>query len=468
MAAGHHHHGANDSFYIDQLCLIGVSGAFAGICLALYFVRQHMLRAMFGRLDETLFGDFVMYSGVALLALVVLRAIAVWRSVGDPALRDLHEGHDHGFAHHPNMHPHTHDHDHDHANCGHDHNHDHGACGHDHGHHHHHHHHEEGVSAQAPPAALQQGLQEKLGTVAAAAGQHTHDHGHDHSHDDHDHGWAPWRYAVLLVPIALFLLGVPNEGRQVKAVDDADVGGLQQFKTTLKVPEVAGVLSASPLLQTVLVAATTKKNEREVPIYINNQEGTINDLKPEMTVYVKEAQGDKVIGLGLEEIRDEASAAGKTGLTRATVKVVHAQERSVQLELERGGKTVIERANLAQGPVFGVDFKTLESLAGSESTRSRWGGKMVQVVGQYAPYRGNDNVFSLARMRIQCCGADAVQLNVPIVSAEPIKGFEVNQWVRVVGRVEFQQRGNRYNTVLVVNYPDQVVTAPPEPDPYIR
>jgi hypothetical protein len=33
---------------------------------------------------------------------------------------------------------------------------------------------------------------------------HAHDHGHDHSHG-HDHGWSPWRYAVLLFPLMLFL-----------------------------------------------------------------------------------------------------------------------------------------------------------------------------------------------------------------------------------------------------------------------
>jgi hypothetical protein len=45
-----------------------------------------------------------------------------------------------------------------------------------------------------------------------------HDHG-DHCAHDHDHGWAPWRYAVLLMPITLFLLGLPNKGPQVRAAE---------------------------------------------------------------------------------------------------------------------------------------------------------------------------------------------------------------------------------------------------------
>ena len=33
---------------------------------------------------------------------------------------------------------------------------------------------------------------------------------HDHGHDGHDHGWAPWRYAVLLLPVAIYFV-VPLE-----------------------------------------------------------------------------------------------------------------------------------------------------------------------------------------------------------------------------------------------------------------
>jgi hypothetical protein len=41
-----------------------------------------------------------------------------------------------------------------------------------------------------------------------AAGQ-AHAHG-QHRGDGHEHGWAPVRYAVLLLPITLFFLGIPN------------------------------------------------------------------------------------------------------------------------------------------------------------------------------------------------------------------------------------------------------------------
>jgi hypothetical protein len=40
----------------------------------------------------------------------------------------------------------------------------------------------------------------------SARREHHHDCCHDHNHD---HGWSPWRYIVLLLPITLFLLGMP-------------------------------------------------------------------------------------------------------------------------------------------------------------------------------------------------------------------------------------------------------------------
>jgi hypothetical protein len=408
---------------------------------------------MFGPLDQTLFGDFVLWSGVGLLVLVVLRAVAVWRSVGDPSLRDLHEGHDHGYAHHPAMHPHPHDHDHDH---------DHGTCGHDHGHHHHHHGHEEAVTAQAPAAgAVHHGHTHT----------HDHDHAHDHSHshdDDHGHGWAPWRYAVLLVPVALFLLGVPNEGRAVKAIEHVD--------TTQEAKNYAAILALgpNPFQQLVPLAAAMRGNVREVAIYVNGRQGSVTDLKPEMKVFVKdedsrEGTGQvKFEGSRVKEIYDETSVQDKTGLIPGVVREVKPDTKTVTLELERGGKKVTEVIDLAQGPVYGVDFKTLEALAYDPARRQRWEGRMVQVTGQFAPSRFGPQVFGLARQRIQCCAADAVQLNVPIIAAEPIHGFEVNQWIRVTGRVEFRQQGGRYNTFLIVNRKEQVVPTAPEPEMYIR
>jgi hypothetical protein len=41
-----------------------------------------------------------------------------------------------------------------------------------------------------------------------------------HHCQDHEHGWRPWRYIVLFLPIMLFVLGLPNQGfSSAKAVE---------------------------------------------------------------------------------------------------------------------------------------------------------------------------------------------------------------------------------------------------------
>jgi hypothetical protein len=112
---------------------------------------------------------WVFLGGITLLVLVVLRAAAVWRSVDEQIVPE-----------------HTHEHDH---------------CGHEHDHCHHHHDHEH---------------------------DHEHEHGHDHAHE---HGWAPWRYVVLLLPVVLYFLNLPNQGFS------ADAGGRDLSALDLKAPE---------------------------------------------------------------------------------------------------------------------------------------------------------------------------------------------------------------------------------------
>src|SRR5262245_3709363 len=112
MAHSHDTHG--DSYYLDQLCLVGISAAFAAICLTLYFWQTSMLKLLLA----PQFHEFVLYSGILLMILVVVRAAVLWRSFarGDKMNACSHDhGHDHGHHHH----------DHDHGHCQHDHDHPH-------------------------------------------------------------------------------------------------------------------------------------------------------------------------------------------------------------------------------------------------------------------------------------------------------------------------------------------------------
>jgi hypothetical protein len=175
--AHHHHHGESlRDYFTEQLVTILVCGLFGFVAVQLYLtdMLQYVLAKQFH--------VPVLVGGIAVLVLVVVRAVAVWREAG--------EVHGHGHDHH---HGHGHDHPHDHA-----HQHEHGpGCEHDHEH----------------------------GPGCEHDHKHDHDHDHDHDHEHHhhhggadDHGhshdlaWVFARMLVLAFPVALFFLGIPNSG----------------------------------------------------------------------------------------------------------------------------------------------------------------------------------------------------------------------------------------------------------------
>ncbi len=188
---GHHHHGGSD-YYLQQLLTIGICGAFGVVGLLMYFVsagpgvtdNDGKQLSKLGVLLSPGFHIWVLIGSLVLLAITVIRGVALWKSVGAGQQHD-HHGHDHkpGEAcDHP-----THAHDH---------------AGHDH----------------------------KPGEVCDhPAHAHDHDHG-DHSADDHSHGNIYWRVVVLLFPIVIYLMGLPDgtfsAEYQAKRVKDNEVGEL--------------------------------------------------------------------------------------------------------------------------------------------------------------------------------------------------------------------------------------------------
>ncbi len=183
MAHEHHHHD-DAGYYTEQLCTVGIT-ALIGLVSVLLYVNGQLNLMLSRKLQWT-----VLAGGVVLLVLAAVRGIAIWAAAGRAA------GHSHGHSH-----DHTHSHDH-----GHDHAHDHEHCD------HHHHDHEHAVSA----------------AISGHVHDHDHDHDHDHTHShaghdhghDHDHSFNVLRYIVLLVPVVLFFLGLPNEGFQIRAAED--------------------------------------------------------------------------------------------------------------------------------------------------------------------------------------------------------------------------------------------------------
>jgi hypothetical protein len=180
MTHAHDHVHDPSAYYTQQLCTIGICGGLGGVAIMLYFGERLFVLA-------EQFRVMVLFSGIALVTLVVIRSVALWISAGKAL-----PGHEH-----------HHDHEH------HDHSHD----------HHHHHDHEHGIMADPHhhPAAA-------VAVVAAAGGlplvsdshdhAHAHHHDHDHNHGgdghDHDHTWDSLKFMVLLIPIVLYFLNIPS------------------------------------------------------------------------------------------------------------------------------------------------------------------------------------------------------------------------------------------------------------------
>ena len=175
MAHGHaHDHG---SYYTEQICTIVISMGFgiAGLLMALDPDKQMLKYMLVPKLHIT-----VLLCGIALLAVSVLRtmtlAATVLRHRRQRALDCGHAHHEHE-AHAEAANGCSEDHAHDHAECA---------------SHVHEHEHEAGESCCA--------------------------HGAGHAHD---HSWTPLRYVALLLPIGLFLVGLPNKNMlEAGAVDD--------------------------------------------------------------------------------------------------------------------------------------------------------------------------------------------------------------------------------------------------------
>jgi uncharacterized membrane protein YraQ (UPF0718 family) len=212
MGHAHSHGDDRSAYYIDQLFNIGVCGALTAVTLLLWMPTADPLSAklfqdvkstfssapppanplpsLLNKMLHVKFHLWVLVGGLSLLAIVLIRAAAVWRSVDETAGAEPASEAEPGHVHGPGC-DHDHDHSHDHSH-GHSHGHDHGG--------------------HAPPVPASGGLSLALAgagapAAAAAAG---HAHSHAHSHDDHDHGWAPWRYVVLLLPVVLYFLVLSN------------------------------------------------------------------------------------------------------------------------------------------------------------------------------------------------------------------------------------------------------------------
>jgi uncharacterized membrane protein YcgQ (UPF0703/DUF1980 family) len=368
MGHAHDHaHGDRGHFYVEQLLTIGTCAAFGGVTLVLWY--SGTLKNMLA--DK--FHIWVMLGGAALVVMAAINAVAVWFSVGEAKAVPV-DGHDHSHEH-----DHNHGHDHDHAGCGHDHHHhdhdhDHAHCDHDHDHGHGHPHVHEHASAAAgaqatAPAAAAVPTAVRQDAAAAAAPAPAN----GHSHDGHSHGAAPWRFLVLLLPVAIYFV-VPLEA-----------------------------LSST---------------------------------------------GSKALDV------DASSVSG-------------------------GGTMKKE--------ISSITFQQLQLAALYPENRAMYEGETVRLVGQYVPK--SPRMFTLQRLKISCCVADAVPLDaVILIDPDSKESLDENKltgkWVQVTGRVQFLKRADAsgaYATTLVLTPTDDWPLTPnkdhsdalvkevgPPADPYLK
>ena len=260
MAHAHDHAHETDTYYLDQLCMIGLTGAFAGICLTMYFLNREMLKIL---LKEEFF-PFILGAGIVLLVVTLTRAAVLWREAGKrPAAHAHHHDHDHGHGH---GHDHGHHHDHGEA-CGHEHDH-HEGCDHDHEH----------------------GPHYEHGRATGVAPDHHHDHSHGEG-DDHDHGWAPWRYVILLIPLMLYLLGLPSKALPLNEAAAVDVS-----KDAAKAATVVAVgppaFNQAPFAAVMLLDAVSDV----APVHVNGKLSSVSEVTPGMKVAVQMVNDPQVVG----------------------------------------------------------------------------------------------------------------------------------------------------------------------------
>jgi hypothetical protein len=360
--AHEHSHEDLKTYYVEQLCTIGIAGALGGIAVMLY--QRGLLWFIATKVQP-----WVLAGGVALLVLVAVRAFVVWVQAGRKPVEDHGHEDEHEHEHH-----HHHDHDHEHH-----HDHVHGEeCDHDHA--------------------------------------HTHSHGGADDGHGHDHGAAPWRYVILLLPVVLYFLGLPNEN-----MARADVRDSQEFKLTGE--------------------ALTSLKKGGVPESVLDRLDAIKDK-------AFKSQEDLVSALHLVLDPAELQQYQPKILDSALLQGIGIKDLKAQ----------------AQDRPIGVSFTELQRAPASQDTRDYYEGKTVRVKGEYLP--GNEHMFTLVRYKMNCCARDAVPLSAIILidpksetTLRKPKDYSTamrGKWVQVVGQCQFQQRPDQANTwtTLIVLRPD--------------
>lgn len=455
----------------------------AGIMLYFYLSGRitHYLQA------DGLFRPMVLWSSIGLIVLALFNLLTMNAKEATCCAEDGGHDHDHGHDQ-PHDHDHAHKHGHEH---GHSHEHKDGCCGghgHDHGHSHSHEHklepaHEHG-DAHGPAGGHDHSLQHKHNEDCCGGHDHGHKHdhaqvhehgpgcGHDHGHHDHDHGHAQGccghdhghkhdhghshehaghAHGILedsgnvVRLIAIFLLVVPM----------TLAAALTQDTFSARAAMNKGVY-----IQNYGVGARTEEFslKRERP-------GTGNTN----AVTTTPAPDKTVASTGTPPA--STAAPGTTPGAQDVMPKVNVAE--VEKQAAKGAETKsygsFTLADLeAQVPKskdgnFMLEVTELYYTAGDKEVQTVLAGQPVETIAQVLPEKVNNEKgtrLRLFRMLVQCCAADARPYSIPVEFGKAAPDFKEMTWVKVVGKMSFQQEGGQ--TVPVLEATQIEETAAPE------
>ncbi len=296
--------------------------------------------------------------------------------------------------------------------------------------------------------------------------EHGHTHGHDHAHahgghdHGHDHGWNPWRYIVLLLPVVLYFLNLPNSGFSASyMMRGMHTGELDSGAAIGRSVENTGMRIDKPTGQDYpLVAALTeggpaaKAGLQLKDTLVSVTKTTDNDGKP-----LAKPETIDFKGMPIEQV--VASLAGKP-------------QTKLDLAVDRGTeKQKVEVTRKAD--IIDLQFLELNDAALSPERRAFYSGKIGRLKGQFLQ-GANGRMFSLARIRIRCCAADTTMLNIIILLDDKVppgslEKIKPQDWVQVTGEIQFRKLKNRdeYQTVMLVSHASDIQPTDPDPEVYL-
>jgi uncharacterized membrane protein YcgQ (UPF0703/DUF1980 family) len=111
---------------------------------------------------------------------------------------------------------------------------------------------------------------------------------------------------------------------------------------------------------------------------------------------------------------------------------------------------------------FILEVPELYYTAGDKEVQAVITGQMIETVAQVLPEKVNNEDgkrVRIFRMLVQCCAADARPYSIPAQFAEKAPEFKDMTWVKVTGKMNYQQEGGQTVPLIEVTKIEET-TAP--------